>query len=251
MASMREKFVALLTRQIGVKENPMGSNKTKYGSWFDDPRYGWQFFNTKKNGAEWCSLLQCWAVAQKEIIGESEALKFLGCPAPKNNCAAGVPYLWKYLVAKGYKIDKTKGSKGDLIFLNTKKAKCGHVGAIKKVDSKYYYTIEGNKKNKVGEGKYLKTSSAVYGVCHLPWEKYDTPEPTPTPTPIPTPTKAKYKVTAKSGLRLRKSPSMSAAVLTVIPYGTTITVDKIQSGWGHTKYKGLSGWCSMTYLKKV
>lgn len=262
MSSMRDKFVNLLIRQIGYKET--GTNVTKYARWFDNE--AWQYFNTKKQGSEWCSLLQIWAVAQNEILGKAESRKFLGLPAPKNNCAAGVPYLWNYLVAKGYKIDKTKGSKGDIIFFNTKKAKCGHVGSIKKVDSKYYYTIEGNKSNKVGEGKYLKTSSAIYGVCHLPWEKYDKPEPVPTPEPLPDPTpepkptpviptpkptKTKYKVTAKSGLRLRKSPNTSSAVLTVIPYGTTITVDKTQNGWAHTTYKGKTGWCSMTYLKKV
>lgn len=74
---------------------------------------------------------------------------------------------------------------------------------------------------------------------------------TPTPTPAPKPKTTKYKVTAKSGLRLRKSPNTKSAILTVIPYGTTITVDKTQSGWAHTTYKGKTGWCSMQYLKKV
>lgn len=74
---------------------------------------------------------------------------------------------------------------------------------------------------------------------------------TPTPTPAPKPKTTKYKVTAKSGLRLRKLPNTKSAILTVIPYGTTITVDKTQSGWAHTTYKGKTGWCSMQYLKKV
>lgn len=265
MATMRSKFVALMKRQLGVAENPLGSNRTKYGRWFDNE--AWQFFNTKKNGAEWCAVEQIWGVAQNEILGKEEARKFLGLPAPKNNCAAGVPYLWNYLVAKGYKIDKTKGVEGDLIFFNTTKAKCGHVGSISRVDGNYYYTNEGNSGNRVSEHKYLKTSSKIYGVCHLPWEKYDKSEEKPVEsapvatTPVTTPAIQYYRVKTISGkpLTLRSSPKISASKITDMPNNATIVFKKFVTGqlvygskkWAYVTYKGKSGYCTATRIKKA
>lgn len=261
MTSMRDKFVNLLIRQIGYKEEPLGSNKTKYGRWFDADWGAWQFFNTKKNGEEWCSVLQIWAVAQNEILGKDEARKFLGLPAPKYNEAAGCVQFCDYLTKKGYRLsDKAKGIKGDIIFFNTTKAKCGHVGSIKKEDDKYYYTIEGNKLNKVGEGKYLKTSTKIYAVCHLPWEKYDTPTPTPAPTPKPTPTTQKYKVKTNTGapLALRSAPKTKAVCLAWIPNKTVVTVSGFVKGekvggcdqWARVTYNGKNGYSLSKYLVK-
>ena len=77
MTSMRDKYVSLLTRQIGYPENPLGSNKTKYGRWFDVE--AWQYFNGKKNGqCGWCAELVIWGVAQNEILGKAESMKFQG-----------------------------------------------------------------------------------------------------------------------------------------------------------------------------
>lgn len=261
MTSMRDKFENLLARQIGYTES--GTNITKYARWFDVE--AWQYFNTKKQGAEWCALLQIWAVAQSEILGKAESMKFLGLPAPKNNCAAGCPYFWNYLVAKGYKVDKTKGIKGDIIFFNTSKAKCGHVGSIRSVDDKYYYTIEGNKGNKVAEGKYLKTSSSIYGVCHLPWEKYDTEETPVVTTPditIPATPVVKYcrvKTITGSPLTLRKSATTSSTALASMPNNSTLIYKGEVKGktvygsnkWACVVYKGKTGYCTATRIKKV
>lgn len=265
MASMRDKFVNLLERQIGYAENPLGSNKQKYSRWFDVE--AWQYFNTKKNPSEWCSQLQIWAVAQAEILGKEESKKFLGLPAPKYNEAAGCKQFCEYLTKKGYQLsDKTKGIKGDIIFFNTKKAKCGHVGSIRKEDDKYYYTIEGNKSNKVGEGKYLKTSTTIYCVCHLPWEKYDTEEVKPEPMPIPEPVKPepviqKYKVKTNTGapLALRAATNTKAVCIVWMPNKSEVTVTDFVKGqkiggcdqWARATYKGKSGYCLSKYLAKA
>lgn len=265
MTSMRDKFVNLLVRQIGYAESPLGSNKQKYSRWFDHE--AWQYFNTKKNPSEWCSQMVIWAVAQNEILGKAESMKFLGLPAPKNNCAAGCPYFWNYLVAKGYKVDKAKGIKGDIIFFNTSKAKCGHVGAIRREDSQYYYTIEGNSGNRVSEHKYLKTSSKIYGVCHLPWEKYDKAEEKPVEsapvvtTPVTTPAIQYYRVKTITGkpLTLRSSPKTSASKVMDMPNNATIVFKKFVTGqlvygskkWAYVTYKGKSGYCTATRIKKA
>ena len=267
MTSMRDKFVNLLIRQIGYPENPLGSNKTKYGRWFDVE--AWQYFNGKKNGAcGWCAELQIWAVAQAEILGKAESLKFLGLPAPKNNAAAGCPQFYNYLVAKGYKIDKTKGIKGDIIFFNTSLGKCSHVGSIKREDNNYYYTIEGNKSNRVGEGKYAKNSSSIYAVCHLPWEKYDKEETPVISAPVvTTPVKpaepaikyCRVKTITGKPLTLRKSSSTKSASLASMPNNSTLIYKGEVKGtwvygsnkWACVVYKGKTGYCTATRVKKI
>ena len=92
-----EEILKLAKSQIGYKET--GKNNTKYSNYFDVT--AWQWFNTKKQGSEWCAIFICWLFTQ--VIGNKPALSFLGCPAPKNNCAAGCGYLYDYMKAKGYK----------------------------------------------------------------------------------------------------------------------------------------------------
>lgn len=176
---MLEKFLELAASQLGYTED--SGNKTKYAKYFDTE--AWQWFNTKKQGAEWCAIFICWLFCQ--LIGPDRARSFLGCPAPKDNCAAGVKYLWQYLCKRGWKVDKTKGQPGDIIFLNSNK----HVGLIQKVENGKYITIEGNKSNKVAQGSYKVTSSTVYGICRPAWSEIDNvsaPAPSqPAPAPAP------------------------------------------------------------------
>ena len=160
---MLQKFLELAASQLGYVED--SGNKTKYAKYFDTE--AWQWFNTKKQGAEWCAIFICWLFCQ--LIGPDRARSFLGCPSPKDNCAAGVKYFWQYLCKRGWKVDKTKGQPGDIIFLNSNK----HVGLIQKVEDGKYITIEGNKSNKVAQGSYKVTSSTVYGICRPAWSEID------------------------------------------------------------------------------
>ena len=160
---MLQKFLELAASQLGYVEDT--GNKTKYAKYFDTE--AWQWFNTKKQGAEWCAIFICWLFCQ--LIGPDRARSFLGCPSPKDNCAAGVKYLWQYLCKRGWKVDKTKGQPGDIIFLNSNK----HVGLIQRVEDGKYITIEGNKSNKVAQGSYKVTSSTVYGICRPAWSEIE------------------------------------------------------------------------------
>ena len=152
---MKNEILDLARSQIGYTEEPV--NKTKYAKYFDTE--AWQWFNTKKQGTSWCSIFICFLFCQ--VMGPESARTFLGCPSPKNNCAAGVKYLNQYLTAKGYKVDKKTGQPGDIIFLNSNK----HVGIIEEVKDGKYITIEGNKSNKVARGSYGISSSTVYAIC--------------------------------------------------------------------------------------
>lgn len=71
-----------------------------------------------------------------------------------------------------------------------------------------------------------------------------------TTPPISGSKKTYYKVTAKSGLRLRKSASTSSTKLLTIPYGTKLT-GTLTKGWLKTTYNGKTGYCYGEYLKDV
>lgn len=235
----KEKVLNLAKSQVGYKES--GQNITKYSSYFDTT--AWQWFNGKKQGVAWCAIWICWLFCQ--AMGKNEARTFLGCPSPKNNCAAGVKYLWQYMTGKGYKVDKKKGQAGDVIFFSN----LGHVGIIEKVENGKYYTIEGNKSNAVKRCNYSISSSSIYGICHPKWSA-PAPQPTPTPTPTPTPKGTKYRVTAKSGLNIRSGPGTSYKKVGALNYGATCTVYKTQNGWGKIS-ESASRWVCMAWLKKV
>lgn len=71
-----------------------------------------------------------------------------------------------------------------------------------------------------------------------------------TEKPISGSKKTYYKVTARSGLRLRKSASTSSTKLLTIPYGTKLT-GTVTKGWLKTTYNGKTGYCYAEYLKDV
>jgi hypothetical protein len=173
-------LLELAYSQIGYKET--GTNITKYAKYFDTE--AWQWFNSKKQGAAWCAIFICWLYCQ--IYGPEQALKILGCPKPSQNCAAGVPYLLKYLKAKGYHVhDKTKGQAGDIIFFNDNT----HVGLIYEVKNDKYITIEGNAGNKVAKKAYVLNSKKISAICRVKTE-----EPAKDPTPVKNPERRCYTV---------------------------------------------------------
>lgn len=247
MANTRDKIIELAVSQIGYTET--GKNITKYAEYFDAPKSkggAWEWYCSKKQGVEWCQIFQAWLICK--VITPEEALKFLGLPKPEYNYSASCKYFYKYLKAKGYEIDKTKGGKGDLIFFNG----FSHIGVIEEAANNRYSTIEGNKNNAVRRCSYPVTSSAVSAVIHLPYEVFDGSV-DPEPEPMPEPKKDKYRVKTNSGvpLRLRKDPTTNSAILTLIPNKTIIEVDGSEGKWKHTFYNGYSGWCYDTYLVKL
>lgn len=259
--------------EIGVAENPKGSNRTKFGVYWDTPKskngpYPW--FNGKKNGqCGWCSLYTNWEIVMVLIplLGNADKVRqWLGYPKPSENAAAGCPEMYSYL--KKWKVAKNKGQAGDIIFLNTI-GTCSHVGRIDKVENGKYYTVEGNKGDKVGTGEYSINSTKIYAVIHPPYDTLEPkPEPQPTPEPqphpeppTPQPVTTAYKVKTITGapLALRVAPKQGSQCIAWMPNGSSVTVDKTVTGemvygsktWAHATYKGMTGYCTLTRLKKV
>ena len=59
-----------------------------------------------------------------------------------------------------------------------------------------------------------------------------------------------YTVTASS-LNVRSTPSTSGAKVGVLPNGAQVTVTSANGSWAAVSYNGISGYCSMDYLKQA
>ena len=169
---MLDKIIKLAQGEVGYKET--GTNQTKYSYDFDH-KY-WQWFNYKKQGTAWCAIFICWLFVV--VLGPEKALKFLGCPSPKNNCAAGVGFLHDYLKKTGTTVKKADTKKGDIIFFRND----AHVGICEYVKDGYIHTIEGNKGDAVARGSYKLNSTSITGVVRPAYAADEQPEPTPAPS---------------------------------------------------------------------
>ncbi len=62
----------------------------------------------------------------------------------------------------------------------------------------------------------------------------------------------KSGVVTVSGLRLRKTPSLSGRIIKTLGKGTRVTIAKKQSGWVNVKTStGAAGWVSQSYVKMI
>jgi hypothetical protein len=172
------KIIEIAISQIGYKET--GKNITKYSADFDNkwPTY----FNTRKQGVEWCSIYYNWCAVM--AYGEQKAKTMLYEPK-KDNCAAGCKYAANYYRNKGQFYSTPQ--EGDQIFFG-KRGSESHTGLVEKVDSNYVWTIEGNKNNMVCECRYSLKDSSISGYGRPNWSLVDDNQPTPAPAPQPTPT---------------------------------------------------------------
>lgn len=251
-----EEILKLAASQIGYKEDTSkGKNWTKYSRYFDVE--AWQWFNTKKQGSEWCAIFICWLFTQ--VLGNKPALSFLGCPAPKNNCAAGCGYLYDYMKAKGYKSDIWVVEPGDIVFFKSG-SKCAHVGIAESVSGGKVITIEGNKDNQVKRVTHNISSNIYFGVMSPDWsmahwigEKEEiSPAPLPAKPEAPAAPTDELKMgqlmivsikNAGSELMLRAYPSGSAPIIQRMKKGWKVTYLGERSGsWLKVRCNKLIGW---------
>lgn len=243
--SYLDKFLDVVQSQVGYKES--GKNQTKYSKYFDTE--AWQFFNTKKQGAEWCSIFIHWCMCQ--ILDPKKVRSLLGEPSdPSKNCGAGVKYLWEYVKAKKLTVKSPK--EGDIIFFNS----FGHVGVVENVDSKVY-TIEGNKSNQVKRCTYSKGSTKICGYARIKWpaeakeDPKETVELKPDIPPIPaTSFNKKYNsqfTVKESAPLLNLRPTIC---YTMIPKGASVRCYGFFTGdFLYVKFKDYEGYINRRYLE--
>lgn len=56
------------------------------------------------------------------------------------------------------------------------------------------------------------------------------------------------KTESGDGLNLREDPRADAVVITAIPDGRTVTIEKAVDNWAYVTCEGETGWCNMDYL---
>lgn len=121
----KEKLVAVAAGEVGVKENPAGSNRVKYNTWF----YGRE---VSGSSYPWCCAFVCWCFAQ---AGLSQLIRKTG----------GCTTMMNWFKGKGRLVPARQAQPGDLVFYQfDADAYADHIGIVEKVTSTGVVAIEGN-----------------------------------------------------------------------------------------------------------
>ena len=144
--------------EVGYIET--GKNITKYAEYFD--KNCPNFYNTKKQGAEWCDIFNdyCFVVT----FGEDTARKMLY--QPEKSAGAGCKYSANY-----YKQNNAFYSTpeyGDQIFFYVG-GEINHTGRVVGVSSNQVMTVEGNSANAVRQKMYNLNDKSIAGYGRPNW----------------------------------------------------------------------------------
>ena len=119
------KVIEIARAELGVTENPAGSNRVKY----------WTDFDPAFQGQPWCAAFLWWCFRE---AGESAA--FFG---GAKTASCGV--LLRWYKEQGLTVPVEQVQPGDIVILNFHGTKdTEHCGLVVDVDSRYITTIEGN-----------------------------------------------------------------------------------------------------------
>ena len=215
--------------QIGTAEDPLGSNKQKYGAMLDQlPWYlykdGDKTWIHKVNGFDWCT--QFVDATFITVCGIDAARSLLYRPQ-YNNYGCVVKYAYNYF--KGAKRAYTKAEHdpqpGDVIYFQNSKG-LSHTGIVVEVSKDTVTTVEGNSgtnSNYVAKSTYKKTSSYIYGYgCPV----YEDPKPKKYPDAPFT-----IDVLAEKECGLRTGPYSSCQYMGEIKKGQ-YTVKEVSGDYG-------------------
>lgn len=162
--------------------NAGNGNYTKYARDID-ANYP-EFYNGKKNGAEWCDVFVDWCFITAFGVENAQEMTFQadGCSG------AGCKYSAKYYNNKK-RLFKTPAI-GDQIFFVNSSGSVNHTGIVYDIDDTYVYTVEGNTRPDgheyggcVAKKQYKLSDTAIYGYGR-PMYEIIPEEPEPEPEPI-------------------------------------------------------------------
>ncbi|MGB4958675.1 MAG: CHAP domain-containing protein [Saprospiraceae bacterium] len=116
-------IIEVATRELGTKESPKNSNKTKYGKWFG------------LDGVPWCAIFVSWAYAHA-----GDKLPKIGFSKGFAGCQTGYAYFKK----NGWITDTP--TEGDIVLFDWQgDGRYDHTGLfVKWLDGYHFETIEGN-----------------------------------------------------------------------------------------------------------
>ena len=119
----RKKVVEVALKEVGYKETPQNSNKTKYGKWFG------------LDGVAWCGIFVSWVYNQSGV-----SLGNIGFTKGYAGCQSAVAHF-----IKTKEVTKTPQI-GDIVFFDWNlDGRYDHTGIFNGwIDDKTFNTIEGN-----------------------------------------------------------------------------------------------------------
>ena len=167
-----EYVVEIMRKELGYREkasntdlddkyaNAGANNYTKFAAYFDRLwNSGIRWYNTRKQGAEWCDMFFDWA--QCQAWGWETALRVVY--QRLESAGAGCEFSAGYYRANGAWIPRSGEPRiGDQIFFGPVGNET-HTGGVSKVTDTTVYTIEGNVSDRVVERSYSRSSSLIAG----------------------------------------------------------------------------------------
>ena len=134
--------------------------RSSIAQYFDDLKAGgYSFYNTRKQGGEWCDMTVDWAMCK--AFGPENARAVLY--QPMESCGAGCCFSAQYYRDHGAWISRGGEPRtGDQIFFGPKGDET-HTGLVERVDASNVYTIEGNTSDRLLRKSYGRNESKIAG----------------------------------------------------------------------------------------
>jgi len=136
---LRDSITTVAAKEIGYSENPINSNRTKYGKWFGF------------DGVPWCAMFVSWCYDKAKFpLGNIGFTKgFAGCQTGFN-----------YFTKKGWIINADLAKSGDIVLFDwNNDGRHDHTGIfVRKIDEDTFEAIEGNTslKNQSNGGSVMR-----------------------------------------------------------------------------------------------
>ena len=244
-----KRVIEYALSQIGTAENPLGSNKQKYGALIDSTDWylykdGSKTWRHLVNGYDWCTQFVDASFISTYTI--DAARKMLFRPV-YNNMGAVVKYAFNYFksAGRGYTKEEYSPKAGDVIYFQNAKG-LSHTGIVVAVTSTQVTTVEGNSGTNayyVAKHTYSKTSSYIYGYGHPDYSE------DPDPKELDGfKVGNDYEVTCSDPLMIRKGPATSYAKVGELKKGDVIKCTALRhDDNGNTWLQFDKGWSCGLY----
>lgn len=147
------KLIQVAKGEVGTAEG--ANNYNKYSQWFNDNYSGFYGWNVQEQ--PWCDIFAdyCYLYTFGYEIGRSMTYQRNGGSAL---CRTSASYY-----SKNNSLFTKNPQAGDQVFFPDSSGIYNHTGIVVKVDSNYFYTVEGNSSDKVSERRYRLNGNYGFG----------------------------------------------------------------------------------------